>query len=286
MFMEKKFPIFLMSGRDRNIRREIMQVLDPDEKYKGKCLIPLLGKPVITWVVEELIKSKYVEGIYSLGVSREDIDFGDQVEYVPVDFFADLSEKYIAGLEYIKSQGKEFDEYVICMADTPAITAEKIDEFLKKIMDMEGYDFILSLVPYELCRREFPEAGRVTGNFRDCQIFPGELYTLSERGIIEGEKIIADINRIRRKRSFWAVAWYVFRRPATWFRMFKILLKIAKLKDAVIILEKAFKMKMGTVIIEDLGFGLDMDVPQNYKQLEEYMLKTKLKGKNANSSKN
>ena len=35
-------------------------------------------------------------------------------------------------------------------------------------------------------------------------------------------------------------------------------------------------MKMNVVIIEDLGFGLDMDVSQNYEQLEIYMKKTKL----------
>ena len=265
-----------MSGRDKDIRREIMQVLDPDEKYKGKCLLPFLGKPVAQWVVDELVQSKYVEGIYSLGITKEDLDFGDAVEYVPIDFFADLSEKYVAGYEYLKTRGKTFDNYIICMADTPAITIEKIDEFLEAVSNMEGYDFILSLVPYELCEKEFPNAGRVTGNFTDVTIFPGEMFTFSKRAILEGEKVIEDIARLRRKRSFWAVAWYVFKRPATWTKLLKLALGRAKLKDAVIILERAFKMKMGTVIIEDLGFGLDMDVPQNYEQLEAYMKKTKL----------
>ena len=283
--MTKKFPILLMSGRDRNIRREIMQVLDPEEKYKGKCLLPFLGKPVISWVVEELVKSEYVEGIYSLGVSREDIDFGDQVEYVPVDFFADMHEKYLTGYEYLKAQGKEFNEYIICMADTPAMTVEIIDEFLSQVAKMEGYDFILPLVPYEFAQKWFPNAGRVVGRFRDYQVFPGEMMSYSPKAIIEGQKIIEDISVLRRKRSFWAVAWYVFRRPRTWGKLLKIVLKFAKLKDAVRVLELAFKMKMGYVIIEDLGFGLDMDVPQNYEQLERYMLETKLKGKNVERSK-
>lgn len=274
--MSKKFPIFLMSGRDRNIRREIMQVLDPEEKYKAKCLLPLLGKPVIQWVVDELVKSEKIEGIYSLGVSREDIDFGEDVEYIPVDFFADFSEKLLVGLEYLKKQGKTFNQFVICSADTPAITVERIDEFLDEISNMGDYDFIQSAVPIELSKKEFPDAGRVVGNFRDHQIFPGELYVLSEKGIVEGQKIISDINKLRRKRSFWAVAWYVFRRPATWSKLLKIVLKLAKLRDIIIVMERAFKMKMGVVIIEDLGFGLDMDVPQNYEQLEIYLKKTKL----------
>ncbi len=274
-----------MSGRDKDIRREIMQQLDPDEKYKGKCLLPLLGKPVIQWVVDELVQSEYIEGIYSLGVSREDIDFGDKVEYVPVDFFADLSEKWLVGYEYLKDQGKEFDDYVICMADTPGMTIEKIEEFFKQLTQMEGYDFILSLVPYELSKKWFPDAGRVVGNFRDYQIFPGEMMTYSPYAIVEGKKIFDDISRLRRKRSFWAVAWYVFRNPKTWLKMLKIVFKLAKLDDAVRVLEIAFNMKMGYIIIEDLGFGLDMDVPQNYEQLKEYMLKTKLSGKNVSESK-
>ncbi len=273
-----------MSGRDRNIRREIMLKLDPEEKYKGKCLLPLLGKPVVQWVVDELVQSKYIEGIYSLGVSREDIDFGDKVEYVPVDFFADLSEKWLAGYEYLKAQGKEFDDYVICQADTPGMTIEKIEEFFEKLTKMEGYDFIQSLVPYELSKKWFPDAGRVTGNFRDHHIFPGEMLTFSAYAITEGKKIIDDISRLRRKRSFWAVAWYVFRNPRTWSKMLKIVFKIAKLDDAIRVLEIAFNMKMGYIFIDDLGFGLDMDVPQNYEQLEEYMMKTKLAGKKINKN--
>ena len=77
---------------------------------------------------------------------------------------------------------------------------------------------------------------------------------------------------------------YVFRRPATWGKLLKIVLKLAKLKDAIRVLELAFKMKMGWIIIEDLGFGLDMDVSQNYEQLERYMLETKLKGKDVKRS--
>jgi len=270
-----------MSGRDKDIRREIMQVLDPEEKYKAKCLLPILGKPVIQWVVDELVKSKKIEGIYTLGVSREDIDFGTDVEYIPVDFFADFSEKLLVGLEYLKDKGKNFNQFVICSADTPAITVERIDEFLDAIATMEDHDFIQSAVPIELSIKEFPDAGRVVGNFRDHQVFPGELYVLSEKGIVEGQKVISDINRLRRKRSFWAVAWYVFRSPATWSKLLKIVLKLAKLKDIVIVMERAFKMKMGVVIIEDLGFGLDMDVSQNYEQLEIYMKKTKLVEKSA-----
>ena len=274
--MTKKFPIFLMSGRDKDIRREIMQVLDPEKKYKAKCLLPLLGKPVIQWVVDELVKSEKIERIYTLGVSREDIDFGDDVEYIPVDFFADFSDKLLAGLEYLKKQGNDFNQIVICSADTPAITVERIDEFLDKISTMEDYDFIQSAVPVELSKKEFPDAGRVVGNFRDHQVFPGELFVISEKGIIEGQRVIEDINVLRRKRSFWVIAWYVFRKPATWTKLLKIVLKLAKLKDIVIVMERAFKMKMGVVIIEDLGFGLDMDVPQNYEQLEIYLKKSKL----------
>ncbi len=267
-----------MSGRDRNIRREIMQVLDPEEKYETKVLLPLLGKPVISWVVEELVKSKYVETIYSLGVSREDIDFGDQVEYLPIDFYADLNIKYLEGYEYLKSQGKEYDEIVVCMADTPGITVEKIDEFLEAVQEREGYDFILGVVPHQLSKEWFPDAGRVVAPLKDYQVFPGEMFSLSKRAIYEGQEVIASIARIRRKRSFWAAAWYVFKRPSTWTKILKVVLKVAKLKDAVQILERAFKMKADVIVVNDLGFGLDMDVSQNYKQLEKYIIKTKLAG--------
>lgn len=40
-----------MFGQDKNIKREIMQALDPEDNYKGECLL-LLGKKTKLVIVE------------------------------------------------------------------------------------------------------------------------------------------------------------------------------------------------------------------------------------------
>ena len=89
-----------MAGRDKE-RREIMQVLDPEMKYKSKCQLDLLGKPIIQWVIDELEKSKYVEQIYILGLSEEDLQLEGNLEYIPVETTAEVYDKYRVGFDYL-----------------------------------------------------------------------------------------------------------------------------------------------------------------------------------------
>ncbi|GAI06322.1 unnamed protein product, partial [marine sediment metagenome] len=82
-----KLPILIFAGRDEE-RREFLKEIDPEGKYKAKMLIPIHGKTVIEWVVEEFQKSSLVDGVYILGLTKEDIDIKGDVHYVPVELFS------------------------------------------------------------------------------------------------------------------------------------------------------------------------------------------------------
>ncbi len=274
----KKYPVFLMAGRDPE-RREIMQVLDPEEKYKSKCQLDLHGKPIIQWVIDELEKSEYVDQIYVLGLSEDDLSLKGNLEYIPVETTAEVYDKYIVGFDYLIEKGKYHDIAVMCGSDIPAVELESIEKFMKAVSEKEDHDFIWGVVPEEVAAAEFPEHDRTVGHFTDHSLFPGDIFALSYRGIVNGEKTIRSLSDNRKKRSFWSVVWLIATKPRTWGKIIKVFRKKASTKDAKKIFEIAFKCKAEIVIIEDLGFGYDMDLHKDYKRLEKYMLKTKLKDK-------
>lgn len=260
-----------------------MQVLDPGDHYKVKCLLPFLGRRVIDWQLDELRESPYVEDLYLLGLSRQEAELGFPVQYVPCELTAEFPDKLAAGLAFLQSHGKEPSMVVISSSDAPAMRRESIDEFLGQLDQLTGYDVVLSLVPEDITEQEFPGSGRVVARFRDHQVHPGELYALSPGAIARGQEIIGELGRRRRlidrhrKRiSLKPVIEYVARKPRTWPLILKFLLKRASLQDGERAVSIAFDCKAKGIIIRDVGFGMDMDLPEDYERLEAYVARSKL----------
>ncbi len=269
-----KLPIFLLAGRDKE-RREIMEVLDPEMKYKSKCQLDMLGKPIIQWVIDELQKSEYVDQIYVLGLEEKDLKLSGDLEYISVDYDSEVFDKIKAGFDYLKSKNKFNEMAVICGSDIPAVKVESIDEFLKVASEKQQYDFLWGVVPIEIAAAVFPDHGRTVGYFKDHNLFPGDIFALNHRAILVGEDVIRQFSDNRRKRSFWTNVWFIAKRPRTWPKLIKIFLKTATTLDGIRIFEIAFRCKADIVIIEDLGFGYDMDLLVDYERLTNYVAKIK-----------
>ena len=277
-----QYPVFVMCGRDVE-RRKLLKAIDPQETYKAKALLPFLGKRLIDWQLEELRQSPYVEELYVIGLSPDDIAFDFPVHYIPAETKADFADKLVLGLDYLVSTGKKPNLVVISSADAPAIDVEDINTFFKSLVQYEDYEFIISLVPERVVEAVFPQSGRVTARFKDHQVFPGELYALSPHAIRVGRQVINEISRRRRKInrqerniSLGPLIGYLARRPKTWPVLLKYMLGAATMADAERAFSSAFGCATKGVIIEDAGFGMDMDLPEDYSRLEDYVRKTKL----------
>ncbi len=263
-----------MCGRDAK-RRKLLEVVDPEGKYKSKALLPFQGKRLIDWQLDELRKSRYVEALYLIGLSEADAAFDYPVHYVPTEITADFSEKLADGLAYLRVLGKDPAQVIVSSSDAPGMRLQSIDAFFAQLADLSDHDFVLSVVPEEMVEELFRSSGRIVARLRDHQVFPGELYALSPWAIQIGQKVIRDINSLRRKVnrerrniSMAPVIRYIARKPRMWGFILKYLLGQATLRDAERAFSAAFDCKAKAVIIRDPGFGMDMDLPEDYERLK------------------
>ncbi len=277
-----KYPVFVMCGRDAK-RRKLMEVHDPEGKYKAKALLPFLGKHLIDWQIEELQKSPYVGQIYIVGLTQEDITFKFPVQYVPVESISSVADKLSAGLAFLEEQGSVPEMIIISSSDTPGIKQQEIDTFIQQVSQYHNVDYVQSLVPEAVGEAEFPGCGRAVARFRDHQVFPGELFAISPRAITIANQAIREINDQRRKINRFAkkisiapMIRFIAKRPRTWFFILKYALKLATLEDAEKALSAAFGVKTKGLIISDAGFGMDMDLPEDYARLEDFVKRTKM----------
>ncbi|MFU8827604.1 MAG: NTP transferase domain-containing protein, partial [Brevefilum sp.] len=272
-----QYPVFVMCGRDPK-RRRLLEVIDPEEHYKSKALLPFLGKRLIDWPLEAINQSPYVEGLYLIGLSEEDVKFDFPVHYIPVKTTAEFADKLLAGIEYIAEQGKKPDLVVISTTDAPGIQTKDINRFFEELQAFNGAEFVLSFVPEALIEAAFPGSGRVVLRFRDHQLVPGELYALSPRAIRIGKPLIAGISQRRRQINRQVtnispspVIRLLAQKPLMWGVIIKYLLGRATLADAEWAFSKSFDCQTRGVIIPDAGFGMDMDLPEDYERLKTYV---------------
>lgn len=275
-----RYPVFVMCGSDAK-RRRILEVLDPDEQYKARAMLPFLGKRLIDWQLDALRQSPYVEEIYLLGLSEEDIKFDFPVHYIPVETRADFADKLLVGKTYLEGIGKQPGMIVISSSDAPGVRLQEVNAFFKQLIENPESEFVISLVPNELVEAVFPRSGRVVVHFKDGDLFPGELYALSPRVIALGHEVINEIsrrrrmiNRERKKISMGPILRFVGQRPQMWSVLLKYALGLATLADAERGFSAAFGCQTKGVIIQDAGFGMDMDLPEDYDRLEKYMQNT------------
>ena len=124
----------------------------------------------------------------------------------------------------------------------------------------------------------------MVGRFTDHQVFPGELFALSIHAIHTGYEVIDQLSRLRRvidrqrkNISIAPILRYIARKPRAWFLILKFLLKKASLEDGEKLFSVAFNCKAKAIIISDAGFGMDMDLPEDYERLKSLVRMTKIR---------
>jgi NDP-sugar pyrophosphorylase family protein len=272
-----QYPVFVMCGRDAQ-RRKLLQSIDPKGAYKSKALLPFLGKRLIDWQLAALRDSPYIEGLYILGLSEEEAKLDFPVHYIPIETTAEFADKLVAGVNYLAELGKNPDLVVISTCDAPGIQTKDINAFFEQLNPDEGFEFVLSLVPEDIIEAVFPGSGRVVLRFRDHQLIPGELYALSPRAIRIGQEVITGISQRRRqinrqvkKINPAPVIRLLAQKPHMWVVIIKYLLGIAAVADAEHAFTKSFGCKTKAAIVNDAGFGMDMDLPEDYERLQTYV---------------
>jgi len=282
MMATKTYPVLVLCGSDPE-RRELLKVLDPEEKYPSKVLLPLLGKRVIDWQLEALQASSYVGEIYLLGLTQSDYPIKDPIHHIPIDTTSTILEKITAGSKIISKNYPDLNHIVISTGDTPAITTKSIDLFFRELIQHNNADVLITGVPEDITLEIFPDHGRVVGKFKDQDIYLGEMFALRKNILPVLENEINQLSSRRRqfnRRSdtskLGPILRYLARKPGLWLMIIKYLRGILTVDELETILSKVFNLNIKTAIIPDPGFGMDMDLPEDYQKLSDYIKQTKL----------
>ena len=171
---------------------------DPVAQAAGveeKCLAPLLGKPMLSWVLEALRASGSVERI-AVVASRRDLvaplceDFGAEV----LQAAASPAQSVLDAAEALGSSYP----LLIVTADNPLLTAARVDAFCAEAW-ASGGDLAAGLVPSAAIRAAFPESRRTYLRFRDERYSGANLFALLSEQALPAVAFWRRVERDRKK---------------------------------------------------------------------------------------
>jgi len=282
MISNSAYPVLLLCGSDPN-RRELMKVLDPDGLLPSKALLPMAGKRVLDWQLDAMIKSHDISDIYIIGLSPEEFPSDHDLKYIQHERNSSILEKIKYGSLFIQKAYPDLDHTIVCSGDAPGVTTSSINQFFEIFRQNLDADFLIGVVPEDITLKFFPNHRRVIGKFRDRSIYPGEMYVFRHGIVPTIEDEILQMTLTRRQfdrqkdtSKLIPVLKYLGRKPSLWFLIIKYSLGLLSISELESILSRVYSLKMKTIIIPDPGFGMDLDLPEDYESITEYIKMTKV----------
>ena len=277
MSSDHKYPVLILCGRDEN-RRELMRVLDPDGKYPSKSLLPMHGRRVLDWELDAFCDSPSVGEIYLIGLSAEDFPCPHKLSFIPISTTTTILEKIVQGSEVVMKDHPGYEHLIISTGDVPGMSTAAVELFFDALRNNQDTDVLISGVPEEITLEFFPEHGRVVGRFKDHNIYPGEMMAF-RHSIIPVLKNEIDQLSIRRRQfnrrsdtsRLIPVMKYLAKRPRLWIMILRYLSRNISVEEMEKTLSRVYHMKLKSVIIPDPGFGMDLDLPEDYQKLSDYL---------------
>lgn len=249
--------------------------LDPLAAAAGvthKCLVPILGRPLIQYVLEGLAPARGLKRI-RICIEPEAIEAvravpGASGELgVPVDFVA--SEPTLTESAYASAEGLE-GALLFTTADNVNVTPQAVEQVMAAIA--AGADGALALASREavLAAREEPPSADNTrvgpyrfadGRFSNCN-----LYAMVGPQVLEFAEAFRQGGQFSKK----------MRRLIGFVGPFNILLytlRVLTLEQAMRRLSKRLRRKVVAVLLDDGAQAVDVDNPRSYRAAETILRK-------------
>ena len=124
------------------------------KRLPKKNTLPLCGKPLINWTIEETLKSKYIDKIV---VSSDDSNILDIIKNYPINYInrkkslsTDTATTVDVVLDVINQQNEKYDYIILLQPTSPLRTVQDIDNAFELLLRKNALSII------SMCETDHP----------------------------------------------------------------------------------------------------------------------------------
>jgi len=238
---------------------------------KKKALIPLSGRPMISWVAEALLDSGVVDNLVIVGLQASEVEInGPAVHFIEA---ADgLIDNILVGLNRLKQINPAAKKILLCSSDIPLITPEIVRGFVAECGSQTD-DVYYAVVEEKTMEARFPSSRRTFIPFKGGRYSGGDLFLVD---ISVPDKTDLDLFRslTGSRKNYWNQA-----RLLGFGFIFRFLLGLMTVHDAAKRGSEILNFEARVVVTQFAELGMDLDKPHQHA-----MIKTELESLQARLS--
>ncbi len=229
-----------------------------------KALIPMVGKPMIGWVIDALRGSELVENIVIVGLEPDELNYDDnQLHFTPTK--GNLVDNVFAGLYKLQEVNPAVKKFLIFSSDIPLVTPEIVRGFVEECSIDEG-DMSYAVVKKETMEAAFPGSKRTFVPFKGGYYSGGDAF-FTDVAAAAGNKKLAKLVTGSRKNAFQQA------RMIGFGFIIRFLLRTMTVHEAARRASKKANFDGRVVITQFAELGMDVDKPHQYKMINAYLEK-------------
>lgn len=221
-------------------------------QHGPKALIPIAGKPMITYVVDALARSQYVQHVVVISLDpAAGVQFSVPVEYVPDA--GDILNNAEAGMNYVAAHYPDADATIVSSSDIPTITPPIVDAFIEECFRTD-HDMYYSIIERSVMESRFPGSLRSYIHVREGDFAGGDLILVRPGMALDQREMWRALSKARKSslRQARLVGLGVF---------LKLITRRLSLEDGERRIGQVLNVRMHALPFPYAEVGMDVDKP-------------------------
>jgi len=265
-----KYPVYIPAGSNPSNHDDPLLM---KAGVTNKAMIEIGGRKIIEYVLEAVDHSKFVDEIFIVGITGQDIDYqpSHSVSFIPsVGSRMDTLHNLLDFMEE-KYHGSLPSRIMSFSADIPLLKADIIDTIIQQLQDEYGshYDDIqlfYPLIPKDLVLEEYPWANKRFRKFTEGKFATGD-FMIFDPGVLRNPEVEEFTSKVMTNRKQIVKLLLKF----DIFAPIKYLLGRLSARDDIFpFIEEYLGVKVDLMIADYPEICLDLDYPEDLEKFESY----------------
>lgn len=232
-----------------------------------KALIPLVGQPMINWIVEALMGSGLIDHIVIVGLKPDELSL-DHPSLCFIDAREGLLDNVLAGVDKVREINPQAKKILLCSSDIPLITPEIVRGFIEECGSQEA-DVYYAIVEEKTMEARFPSSKRTFVPFRGGRYSGGDLFLIdmvAAKGNVELFRSLTGSRKNYLDQARMLGLGFILR----------FLLRLMTVDEAAERARQRMNLNARVVVTRFAELGMDLDKPHQYDIIKAELEKVKL----------
>lgn len=230
-----------------------------------KALIPLVGKPMVNWVLEALAGSELIDNIVLVGLSSDEVDFPK----IPIHFVEPVGgmiDNILAAVDRVKQLNPAVRKVLLSSSDIPLITPTTVRGFIEECGTQEA-DVYYAAVEKKTMETRFPNSKRTFVPFKGGRYSGGDLILASSDA---PDRVDLDFFRALTgvRKNYWEQV-----RLLGFGFILRFFLRRMTVEEAARRASKIISLEARVIETKFAEVGMDLDKPHQYEIIKTILEK-------------